>query len=148
MRIAMNRRELLLSSGAIVFSRMLRAADEADQSKMIMRSPSPKDLEMPLEGFEEWITPIERFFVRCHTYTPRVNLSEWSLKIDGAVDHPVTLSMEELKQFPRVELVSVLECAGNGRGFYEPHVAGTQWTYGAVGNGRWAGVRLRDVLRK
>jgi sulfite oxidase len=45
-------------------------------------------------------------------------------------------------------LVGVLECAGNGRAFYSPTVAGAQWRFGAVGNARWSGVRLRDVLQK
>ena len=115
---------------------------------MLVRSPKPEDLEMPLDGFTDWITPIDRFFVRCHTYTPTVKLSDWSLKIDGKVDHPQTLTMADLKKLPRVEQVAVLECAGNGRQFYEPHVAGTQWAFGSVGNGRWTGVRLRDVLQK
>jgi hypothetical protein len=56
--------------------------------------------------------------------------------------------MDDLKKLPRVELVGVLECAGNGRSFYQPRVAGTQWAFGSVGNGRWAGVRFRDVLQK
>ena len=42
----------------------------------------------------------------------------------------------------------MLECAGNGRSFYQPRMAGAQWAYGSVGNGRWTGVRLRDVLQK
>ena len=49
---------------------------------------------------------------------------------------------------PAVELVAVVECAGNGRGFYEPAVPGLQWTGGSVGNGRWRGVRLADVLKR
>jgi len=47
-----------------------------------------------------------------------------------------------------VELVGVVECAGNGRGFYEPSMPGLQWANGGVGNGRWRGVRLADVLRR
>jgi sulfite oxidase len=143
-----SRRKLFAGAAAAVLPRLLRAADQADQSRMIVRSPRPEDLEMPRDGFTDWITPIDRFFVRCHTYTPKVNLSEWSLKVDGVVDQPMTLTMDDLKKLPRVELVGVLECAGNGRSFYEPHVPGTQWTFGAVGNGRWTGVRLRDVLQK
>jgi DMSO/TMAO reductase YedYZ molybdopterin-dependent catalytic subunit len=56
--------------------------------------------------------------------------------------------MDDLKKLPRVEMAAVLECAGNGRRFYQPRVAGTQWAFGSVGNGRWAGVRFRDVLQK
>lgn len=140
-------RRMLFASAAVILPRVLRGADQ-DLSRFIVRSPRPEDLEMPLDAFTEWITPIDRFFVRCHTYTPKVNLSEWSLKIDGKVDHPTTFTLDDLKKMPSVELVSVLECAGNGRKFYEPHVAGTQWAFGSVGNGRWTGVRLRDVLEK
>jgi sulfite oxidase len=146
--MTITRRQMFVSASAAVLPRILSGADQADQSRMIVRSPRPEDLEMPLDGFTDWITPIDRFFVRCHTYTPHVNLSEWSLKIDGKVDRPTTLTMDDLKKLPRVELVGVLECAGNGRRFYEPHVAGTQWAYGSVGNGRWIGARLRDVLQK
>lgn len=146
--MTISRRTLFATAAAVALPRIFRAADQADLSRMIVHSPKPQDLEMPLDGFSEWITPIDRFFVRCHTYTPTVKLSEWSLKIDGKVDRPLTLTLDDLKKLPRVELVAVLECAGNGRGFYEPHVAGTQWAFGAVGNGRWTGVRLRDVLQK
>ena len=45
-------------------------------------------------------------------------------------------------------MIGVLECAGNGRSFQDPPVAGLQWKNGAVGNGRWRGVRLADVLRR
>jgi DMSO/TMAO reductase YedYZ molybdopterin-dependent catalytic subunit len=146
--MTISRRKLLASAAAGVLTRGLRAADQADQSRMIVHSPRPEDLEMPLDGFQNWITPIDRFFVRCHTYTPTVKLSEWSLKIDGVVEKPMTLAMDDLKALPRVELVGVLECAGNGRAFYEPHVPGSQWASGGVGNGRWAGARLADVLQK
>src|SRR5271154_5176523 len=127
-------RRTLLGAATAAF---LNAADRADQSRMIVRSPRPEDLEMPLDGFIDWITPIDRFFVRCHTYIPEVNLSEWSLKIDGQVDRPLTLTLADLHKMPRLDLVAVLECAGNGRKFYEPRVSGAQWAFGSVGNSRW-----------
>jgi DMSO/TMAO reductase YedYZ molybdopterin-dependent catalytic subunit len=123
------------------------AADRPKRN-MIVLSDHPQDLEMPLDGFDSWITPIDRFYVRSHHYTPTVHLSEWKLKVDGEVAQPITLTMDDLKKMPRVEVVSVMECAGNGRAFFEPPVAGAQWGYGAVGNGRWAGVRLGDVLAR
>ena len=94
------------------------------------------------------ITPVEHFFVRCHTMIPRVDVAEWKLEISGLVEHPQTLTLMDLKKLPRVELVSVLECAGNGRSFYKPPVAGAQWHFGSVGNAKWTGVRLKDVLQK
>jgi len=137
------RRDFLFLAGAA----LLRAEDRPKRD-MLVRSIRPEDLEMPLSGFSDYITPIEHFFVRTHVYAPTVNLSEWRLKVEGEVATPLTLSMDELKALRSIELVSVVECAGNGRGFYEPSVAGLQWTHGAVGNGRWRGVRLADVLKR
>ncbi|MFN7998164.1 MAG: sulfite oxidase [Bryobacteraceae bacterium] len=103
---------------------------------------------MPLSGFDNWITPADQFFVRTHIYKPKVDPAEWRLRVNGLVERDLTLDMAALRKLPRAELVCVLECAGNGRSFYEPGVTGMQWRYGAVGNVRWTGVRLRDVLRQ
>jgi len=117
-------------------------------AQMTVRSVRPEDLEMPLSGFADFITPIEMFFVRTHVAVPRVEIAEWRLKVEGHVSTPLTLSMDDLQKMPPAELVGVLECSGNGRSFYEPPVAGLQWANGAVGNGRWRGVRLADVLER
>ena len=47
---------------------------------------------------------------------------------------------------PAVSVTATLECAGNGRAFFDPPVAGIQWRKGAVGTSRWTGARLRDVI--
>lgn len=140
--MAISRRDLLLTSAAALAARTVQPAD------LITLSPRPADLEMPVAGFIDEITPVESFFVRCHTYTPEVKLSDWKLQIDGMVEKPLTLTLADLKKFPRAELISVLECAGNGRSFYQPPLPGAQWRFGSVGNARWAGVRLADVLQK
>jgi DMSO/TMAO reductase YedYZ molybdopterin-dependent catalytic subunit len=123
-------------------------AQDRPKTGMNVLSTRPEDLEMPLSGFVDYITPIEHFFVRTHVYVPTVNLNEWRLNVDGEVGTPLTLTMEDLRKLPSVELVSVVECAGNGRGFIDPPVPGLQWTNGSVGNGRWRGVRLADVLKR
>jgi sulfite oxidase len=119
---------------------------KVDPSDMSVRSKHPEDLEMSNSGFRDFITPVDRFFVRTHVAVPNVDLATWRLKIDGNVSTPLNLSMDELRRMPSFELAAVLECAGNGRSFYEPSAAGMQWTNGAVGNGSWKGVRLRDLL--
>jgi DMSO/TMAO reductase YedYZ molybdopterin-dependent catalytic subunit len=124
-----------------------RAADRPKRD-MIVRSVRPEDMEMPLDGFSTWITPVERFFVRCHMNRPAVDAGSWRLKVDGEVASPLDLTLDELKKLPAVEVVSVLECAGNGRGYYQPSVTGMQWARGGVGNARWRGARLADVLKK
>jgi DMSO/TMAO reductase YedYZ molybdopterin-dependent catalytic subunit len=134
---------LLLTAGTL-----LQPGAERARRDMLVRSARPEDLEMPLSGFSDYITPIDRFFVRTHVYTPRIEVSEWRLMVTGDVGAALTLTMGELRRLPATELVSVLECAGNGRGFYEPSMPGLQWGDGAVGNGRWRGVRLADVLER
>jgi DMSO/TMAO reductase YedYZ molybdopterin-dependent catalytic subunit len=49
---------------------------------------------------------------------------------------------------PSTSVTTVVECAGNGRAFFDPPVAGIQWKKGAVGNAKWTGVRVADVLKK
>src|SRR5579862_522714 len=110
-----------------------------DPSEMIVRARRPEDLEMPNPGFSDFITPVDRFFVRTHVPVPAVDLAAWHLKIEGNVSVPLSLSMDELRRMPSFEFPAVLECAGNGRSFFEPAVAGLQWTNGAVGNGSWKG---------
>ena len=104
--------------------------------RLMVRSANPEDFEMPLSGFDTWLTPAEDFFVRTHIYKPKVDLSDWRLRVDGLVERELTLDMAHIEKLPRVEQVAVLECAGNGRSFYEPGVTGMQWRYGAVGNAR------------
>jgi DMSO/TMAO reductase YedYZ molybdopterin-dependent catalytic subunit len=126
------------------------AQTEADQTKgkLIIHSTRPEDFETVVEALDSWITPNDLFFVRSHMYTPSADGANWKLKIGGAVEKPLELSMDQLKAFGEVTLPALLECTGNGRAFHEPRVAGVQWGHGAVGNARWTGVRLRDVLKK
>jgi DMSO/TMAO reductase YedYZ molybdopterin-dependent catalytic subunit len=122
--------------------------DESSRFEMFVRSKRPEDLEMPPAGFADFITPVDHFFVRTHVSVPNVDIASWQLQVDGNVANPLMLSMRALRSMPSAEIVAVLECAGNGRAFFDPPVAGIQWTHGAVGNGRWRGVRLADVLRR
>ena len=116
--------------------------------EMIIRSARPEDLEMPLNSFGDFITPIRSFFVRSHVAVPTVSLSDWRLKVEGHVATPLSMTMDDLRRMPSAEVIAVLECAGNGRAFYDPPVAGLQWRHGAVGNGRWRGVRLAEFLKR
>jgi hypothetical protein len=52
------------------------------------------------------------------------------------------------RDFETVETAAVCLCSGQRRGLSEPHVPGVQWGHGAIGNARWTGVRLADVLRR
>jgi DMSO/TMAO reductase YedYZ molybdopterin-dependent catalytic subunit len=116
---------------------------------MIVRSPRFFDLEMPLDKLQSWITPVDLFFVRNHVSEPySVNPDTWRLNVTGEVDHPLELSYADLQKLDSVTVTNTLECAGNGRAFFEPHAPGIQWQRGAVGNARWTGPRLNDLLNR
>jgi DMSO/TMAO reductase YedYZ molybdopterin-dependent catalytic subunit len=108
----------------------------------------PPNFETPLEIFRDVITPNDAFFVRYHlSDIPQVDATKWALNIGGG--SPLRLSLADLKSgFEQVEVVAVCQCSGNRRGLSQPHVAGVEWGYGAMGNARWKGVRLKDVLAK
>ena len=72
----------------------------------------PEDLEMPISGFSDYLTPIDRFFVRSHVYTPRIDAGQWRLTVGGEVANALTFTLEDLRRLPSAEIVSVLECAG------------------------------------
>jgi sulfite oxidase len=123
-------------------------ARQVERADFILRSSRPIDLETPVSAFQDFLTPNERFFVRSHHDAPAIDLDTWRLELDGLVDAPIKLSLADLKAMERVTVTAVLQCAGNGRGLYRPRVPGVQWEKGAVGNARWTGVRLADVLKK
>ena len=153
-----SRRDFLIgtaqTSAALVASQLLPvsalAQDRviAGKEKLIVRSLRPEDLETPVGLLNTYLTPKELFYVRHHAYAPTVNAGDWKLTIDGEVEKPYTLTLDELKKLPKATVTVTLECAGNGRSFYEPSVPGIQWERGAVGTARFTGARLADVLKK
>ena len=134
-------------SGLAPLGARQRGGSQPD-ARLIVRSRTPQDLETPVTLLADWITPNDVFFVRSHLPTPNVDGTSWALTVAGAVERPITLRFDDLQALPRVTKVATLECAGNGRAFFDPPVAGVQWERGAVGNARWTGVRLSDVLQR
>ncbi|HET9037215.1 MAG TPA: molybdopterin-dependent oxidoreductase, partial [Myxococcaceae bacterium] len=118
---------------------------------LIKRTYRPPNFETPLELFEQIFTPNDAFFVRYHlARIPEVAAASWKLEIGGdAVEKPFTVDLAALQRdFEQVELAAVCQCSGNRRGLSDPHVPGVEWGVGAMGNARWKGVRLKDVLAK
>lgn len=116
---------------------------------LIVRSLRPPDYETPVELLDSWITPVEHFYVRSHLpVPPALEADAWTLQVEGEVATPLSLTLDEIRRMPATTLTVTLECAGNGRAFFDPPVAGVQWTKGAVGTARWTGVRLADVLKR
>lgn len=120
----------------------------APTSGLIELTRRPLNYESPVDVFATRITPIERFYVRNHFDVPLMDRAKWRLQITGLVDEPLTLGLADLEAMPQVTLEAVLQCAGNGRALFQPRMPGVQWRKGAMGNARWTGVRLADVLKR
>jgi DMSO/TMAO reductase YedYZ molybdopterin-dependent catalytic subunit len=119
---------------------------------LIRLTTRPPQLETPFAVFNEGaLTPNDAFFVRYHLmFDPfSVDAENFRLRVSGAVQTPLEFTVAELKtKFEPVEIVAVNQCSGNGRGFSQPRVPGGQMGNGAMGNARWKGARLKDVLKK
>jgi sulfite oxidase len=119
------------------------------KEKLLVRSLRPPDYEAPVALLDSFITPVEHFYVRSHLpVPPGLDGATWTLAIDGEVNSPVSMSLDEIRKLPSTTITMTLECAGNGRAFFDPPVAGIQWAKGAVGTARWTGVRLAEVLKR
>ena len=119
------------------------------KTAMILQRSRPPLLETPFEVFDKGVfTPNNEFYVRWHwaVIPTEVDVDKFRLAVRGHVNEVLSLSLQQIMSLPRVEMAAVNQCSGNSRGFFEPRVAGGEWANGAMGNARWIGVRLKDVL--
>jgi DMSO/TMAO reductase YedYZ molybdopterin-dependent catalytic subunit len=98
--------------------------------------PGEQRVAQDLRELSERVTPTEDFFAVAHYGYPQVDAASYRLRFTGLVERPLTLTLDELKARPRVELEPVFECSGNSRGLF----------HGMVGNATWAGAALMPLL--
>lgn len=95
------------------------------------------------------ITPANQLYVRNNLPAPDASVlndrDAWTVSIEG-VKNPRTLAVGELKTLGVETVATVLQCSGNGRGFFPSKPSGTPWTVGAAGCVVWSGVPLRNVV--
>ncbi|WP_134725419.1 sulfite oxidase [Paracoccus luteus] len=124
----------------------------AGKSGLTLLGDRPLNVETPAHLLDDDVTPYERMFIRMNGLVPQtaldMNAEGWKVVIDGEVESPLELTIDELKsRFENVTRRLVVECGGNGRAYFQPGTSGNQWTTGAVGCPEWTGVRLADVLK-
>jgi DMSO/TMAO reductase YedYZ molybdopterin-dependent catalytic subunit len=101
--------------------------------------PEVIDNQLVWEEVDSWITPNDQFFGIAHYEWPRINAGQWQLAVDGLVENPLSLTLDDLKSRPRQELTYTIECSGNtGLPFFD----------GGIGNARWAGTPLALLLEE
>ncbi len=146
----MNRRHFALAMGALplsaLLSRFWQSQGPAPVRRFLQLNAFATNAETPLDLLTDYLTPNDLFFIRHHWRPEIPDPRTWRLLVDGQVSSPLSLSLADLRRMPRASATCVLQCAGNGRSLHAPPIPGIQWGMGAVGNARWTGVRVRDVL--
>ena len=150
--MSLDRRRFLAGAAAaacwVQVPRFARAKGAKAKGKdyFLRATERPLNYESVRSTFTTRITPTERFYLRNHFDLPSVDVKSWRLKLHGLVEKPLSLSLADLERMPQVTVEAVLQCAGNGRAFFAPHVPGVQWRYGAMGSAEWTGVRFKELL--
>lgn len=168
--LALTRRHLLAGSASALAASGLSAFAGVASAQASAASPAPKafppnldykdqgsfiihnarELETRRSAFGTGvITPAERLFMRNNLPTPNVAVvadrDAWEVSIEG-VRNPRKIALRELKNMGIETTTAVLQCSGNGRGFFPSKPSGAQWTVGAAGCVVWSGVPVRFVV--
>jgi sulfane dehydrogenase subunit SoxC len=101
---------------------------------------------LPLEALRYDITPPGLHYLLIHYDIPAVEPETFRLEIGGAVERPLTLSLDDLKAREHAAEPVTFECAGNGRALLEPRPVSQPWLTEAVGTAEWGGTRLAPLL--
>lgn len=142
-------RRVLGQHGAMARGAMADSATAAPPGGLVIRNARAIDAEAPIAALASFETAPEHFFVRSHFGQPTQLPLAWSLSIDGMVRHPITLSIDDIRNLGGHTRPVTLECAGNGRGVYQlPKTSGVQWEHGAVSTATWTGVPLATLLER
>jgi len=98
-------------------------------------NPAPDRRNLDIRTIDGMFTPKDKFFTTQHYGHPDVDPAAFRLKISGLVDHPLQLSLDDLKKKKNTELIAGFECSWNRRPLQ-----------GLSSNGRWTGLPLKNVL--
>lgn len=170
------RRRLLATAGGAAAWAGLGAPAWADPKEPAAQSnPGPVSAQKPLPAYAQWkkadalivhsastietrraaigmggITPLDKLFIRNNVSPPSADIvadaNAWTLEVQG-VKQPRTFTLAELKTLGIASVAMVLQCSGNGRGFFAHKPNGTQWTTGAAGCVMFTGVPVKELLK-
>ncbi len=115
-------------------SQVAAADTEIPQPVQPVSAPGPES-SFDVAGITPLVVPNGDFYrIDTALVTPSVNLATWNLRVHGMVDTEVNLTFDQLVELPLIEQYVTIACVSN-------EVGGN-----LVGNAKWTGVRLTDVL--
>ena len=119
-----------------------------DRDALIVHSDKGIETHRSAIG-ESLITPNRNVYIRNNMPTMTDaqigNRDDWKVSIKG-VKNPKTFTLAQLKKLGHTTIATILQCSGNGRGFFEHKVRGSQWETGAAACVLWTGVPLMAVV--
>jgi DMSO/TMAO reductase YedYZ molybdopterin-dependent catalytic subunit len=106
-------------------------------SPTVKAAPLPKNTELNIPGLSPFYTPDASFYrVDTAIIPPAIEPSSWQLRIHGMVNNPMTITFDQLMRRPMIDHDITLTCVSESVGG------------GYIGNARWQGTMLADVLRE
>ncbi|MBC7793659.1 MAG: molybdopterin-dependent oxidoreductase [Clostridia bacterium] len=149
--LPLNRRTLLRAVSAASLYGLVGRIALADGRALITHRAAPLNAEPePAVLRASFVTAVSDFYIRNHGDIPQLSPETYALTINRSGAPPLVLTLGALKtKFKEHTVMAVMQCAGNRRRdmFAVKPVAGDPWSLAAIGNARWTGVALGDVLR-
>jgi len=145
------RRFLAVGAGAVAWAavapalgRWIGPSDPEASADLLAELPLDESPALPagstldqIEGLADYITPNDDFYlIDTALRPPVVDAADWSLRIRGMVDDELEFAFDDLAAMEFEEHIITLSCVSN-------EVGGD-----LVGNARWGGVRLDDLLAR
>ena len=121
------------------------------RSDMVVHEADPYNAEPPVASLNRrFVTAVDTFYSRNHGPVPDLDPLRWRLRVDGLVDRPQELTLDDLRsRFAERQLTATLQCAGSRRAAMHavrPIPGEALWGPAAMSTARWTGVALGDVL--
>ncbi len=136
---------ILVAGAGAYGGRLLAAGKRIDEIRQTIRIPrparrapaAPAGASLDIAGLTPLYVRNDEFYrIDTALIVPQIDPDEWSLEVKGMVDRPFALTYAELLRMPHTEADVTLACVSN-------EVGG-----GLVGNARWQGVLLADLLKR
>jgi DMSO/TMAO reductase YedYZ molybdopterin-dependent catalytic subunit len=124
-----------------------RSMNKKGKPYFTTRSIQPENQESPIHFIKKLETPLHYFYRRNHFPYPILNQYNYWLQVTDGQSKKRYIHLSELLEMPTSTITVPLECAGNKRAKFSPKVYGEQWESGAISQGKWTGVPLRDLLK-
>ena len=125
--------------------------DPKRDERLVVLTGRPFNAETPQGSLDTFVTPTETFYVRHHMWVPDLDPAKQKLVVELPDGEEMEYSLSDLqRKFEAVRITATMQCSGNRRGHMTEKARSTkglQWGSGAISNGIWTGVRLRDVLQ-